>query len=235
MGIPFLFDYNSNNCKDCNEKMADAKVLLEKKYKEEFNVWCMGKSFGTLTNDTYTVICSPKLRPEFKFKAEIDDEGGDLLDEYVSRNICRKIELQIQKAIDRRLEPCVVRVATGSSWVESDDYRMTIENFLALTPNVKFALYLIVLEKNIRELEAGDFYLSVTHFFDFLPKISGGMSIYIVDEDSGGEIKTYLENHAGVDSDFYQLTKDYKRIYTTFSKSRLTIGREQFIRTVTEL
>lgn len=67
-----------------------AKRVLREKYNESFDVSEVGKGFGTLMNDTFTVSCRSTKHSDIVFKAEIEKEGMYVLDDYIPKRMSKR-------------------------------------------------------------------------------------------------------------------------------------------------
>ncbi len=214
-----------------NKKPKEAKTaekMLKEKYNEEFVTYSVGGRWGTLTNSTFTVICSPKDDPDLKFKAEIDKDGGYILDEYVSRKVSAKVEESFTKFFKDHFKDFVIKVDAGTKTIDSNKSDMPIEEFLKINENAKFAIDIVINKDNLSGVSATDLYNAMNSMLKTIPELKGAIEIYLVTNDVLIKANNYVKEKASVDSEFDELLKGSNSIFSQFKDGSLNISVEEF-------
>lgn len=208
------------------EKMT--KKLLMEKYKEDFVIHTIGKSFGTLTNTTFEAICSPEDDLNLKFMAEIDKDGEWISDEYVTSNVSAKIEKKLSETLNDTLTNFVIKVVADVGPTELSDPDISIKDFLQVQPEERFLIYLVINEKSIEEMDNGKIYDTIVAMFDNLPNISGKLNLYVTDAQTIEGVNTYITKHAVPDSGLAELLDKATTVGTMYYDNVLDISKDDF-------
>lgn len=205
-----------------------AEKMLKEKYNEEFVVYSIGGRWGTLTNSTFAVVCSPADNPDLKFKAEVEKNGAYMHDEYVSRRVSTLIEEALVKSLKDTVNKFVLKVSAGSKSIDSDNSSMSIEEFLKEKPNEKFVVDVIIDKNSLDGVSGKTLYSSLNSMLDTVPKLSGAIEVYFVTDDILQSSKNYLKEHANTDSEFDDILKNSSSIYSQFGDGVLNMSQEEF-------
>lgn len=214
-----------------NKKPKEAKTaekMLKEKYNEEFVTYSVGGRWGTLTNSTFTVICSPKDNSDLKFKTEIDKDGAYMLDEYVSRKVSAKVEESLTKSLKGTVESFAIKVGATNKSIDSNNSNISIEEYLKTKGDPGFAVYVVVEKDSLKGVSSDVLYNTLNSMLDSIPKFKGSMRIYFATKDVLNETSAYLKENANIDSNFQEILKDSKNIYSQINKGILQIPLDEF-------
>lgn len=228
--MTFLSSINLTGCgENLNTKREEiAKRLLEDKYNEDFDVYTIGKSFGTLTNTTFEVTCSPKSDSDLKFKAEVEKDGDWIDDEYVTRRVSNEVENKISEAISNTISDFAVKVDAGIKSTEITDPGISIDEFMKAEPEESFLIYIIIDKDSTDGITNDMLYDTFVSMLSDLPKLSGRVDIYLADKQVLEKAIDYMKEHANADSGLDEILKDTAAISSMFKDNVLEIGREDF-------
>lgn len=214
-----------------NKKPKEAKTaekMLKEKYNEEFVTYSVGGRWGTLTNSTFTAICSPKDNPDLKFKAEIDKDGAYMLDEYVSRKVSAKVEESLEKSLKSTAGSFAIKVGATNKSIDSKNSNMSIEEYLKTKGDPGFAIYIVLDKDSLEGVSSNLLYNSLNSMIDSIPKFKGSMRIYFATKDVLNSTREYLKENANIDSNFQEILKNSKNIYSQVNDGILQISLEEF-------
>lgn len=122
-----------------------AQSMLNKKYKQKFEVTGIGQRYGTQTNETFTVQCHSQEQPNVQFKAEVANDGAYMFDDYVAASVCNRLEQQFENACGDLYDDVILRISSRPMVTELDDPNIALDGFLRNT-NADFVLYLATSE-----------------------------------------------------------------------------------------
>ena len=213
------------------EKPSEVRIaekLLHEKYDEEFVIYKMGGRYGTLTNNTFSVISSPKNNPDLKFDAKIAKDGTYMTDGYVSRRVCDLIEKSLTLSLNTNLKNSVIHVGDASNANASNNSHMSIEEYIKTTKDPRFVVYIVTEKDSVTKVSSAELYNSLNIMFKSLPKLSGSLRIYIATKDAVEKTSAYLEETGRVDHGFEDLLKEAKTIYSQYQDDILVMSKEEF-------
>lgn len=207
-----------------------AEKLLQEKYNEEFVVHAMGGRWGTLTNNTFTVTCSPKSDLDLKFKAEIRKDGSTMYDEYVSRRVSAIIEEALVASLHAVSSRVVIKVGAVDKIIESSNSHLSLEEYLELKGDSgRFVVYTLLHKDALLETSGSALYDIIYFAIASLPKLNGSLRFYLVDDSTLDEVVSYLKENANIDSRFDDMVKGSVRVTSGITDGGLTILVDEFI------
>ncbi len=205
------------------DKKTAAQKLLEEKYNEEFVVY--EYSGQKLFNDYYTVNAYPKNNPELLFTASVDSDNKSLSDTFVSRNVCQKLADRVSRNLDDVSGYVYVSAETQMDEVITDDQDISVEDFINQNPGNDFIVYVIVVpdEKNPDNL-----YGKITGMFKNIEMASGGVHLYVCDEELMGKAHQYDLDNAKKFDDYEKMMEGNEVFYRFFSNGTIDISSNEF-------
>ena len=136
--------YGCKSKSSTSNQIEVAENLLNKKYNQTFCVNAIGERFGTLTNNTYKVQCYPVDSPNDIFVAEIDKDGNNIYDDYVSVCVCQKLKKSIKDNLNDNSE---ILVESRPSITEETNSNISVEEF-AENNDADFVVYAVTEENS---------------------------------------------------------------------------------------
>lgn len=210
-------------------RIETAQELLNEKYGEKFTVYSYGKSFGTLTNNTYTVICSPADEPALRFEAEIAKDGSYIYDEYVSRKVSDKIEKAMMKVLSVSNTQMAVKVGAATKIIDSVQADMPVKEFMALTPNAKFAIYVVLDQEKLTKQEASETVELLKKSIAATPSINGYVYLYLGTEEMVSQFSKYIRENPGADKGLFDILKSAKSLEAVITQSDFNIDKGKLL------
>ena len=223
--------FGTSGCSAQGGKTPEAKIaetLLQKKYNEEFVIYSMGKRYGTLTGNTFTVMCSPKDNPNLKFNAEIDKDGSFMQDEYVSRKVSDLIEKDLTKTFSKNFKDFVIKVGAAGKTTDSNNSNMSIQEYFKLKNDTWFAIYIVIDKDNLKDVSDDTIYNSISDTVGSVPNLSGGLKVYVVTKGVLQKAITYFKDYANLDSSFDELVSNPEDISSGFENGVLKMKLDEF-------
>lgn len=158
-----------------------AENLLNEKYNQTFCVNAIGERFGTLTNNTYKVQCYPVESPDDIFIAEVDKQGNNIYDDYISVCVCQKLKKSIKENLNDDTE---ILVESRPSITEETNSDISVEEF-AENNDADFVVYAVTKEK----------YDSFNEKFDSIATINNSINIElrVYSSKSDEQLKKFKE------------------------------------------
>ncbi len=204
-----------------DKKMQQAEQLLQQKYQEPFKAVYFIRHTGMQMHDSYTVVCHPVRKPELKFKAEIESGGGYLLDEYVSRNVCHRLEQQLNARLPEAPAACIVRVGTGTRYVTSAQADISIPEFIMQNPQARFIIYMIWSYEKNRPPET--LYPKVKNMLRGVPAINGGVELYLADAQIMRQVRGQVREASGMNGRLEKTLRRARKIWLPVRKGELAV------------
>lgn len=214
-----------------NKKPKEAKTaekMLKEKYNEEFVTYSVGGRWGTLTNSTFTAICSPKDNPDLKFKAEIDKDGAYMLDEYVTRKVSYSIEKSLTDYMGNNFEDFYIRVGATFRYTDLNKSNMSIEDLYRDHPDARFIIDIVIDNKNLKGDYTKNLYNNINSVIKTNPQMKGKILIYIVTNDTYQKIINYVKDRLDIDSEFDQILKGSKSFNVEVTDGTMDMTFETF-------
>lgn len=206
-----------------------AQELLKAKYGEDFKMYTYGKSFGTLTNNTFTVVCSPVDEPELRFEAEIAKDGSYMIDEYVARKVSDKIEKKMMEVLNSSKIDISVKVGSGTKTIESSKSDMSAEEFIELMPNAKFAIYVVIGKTGLTSEEAFVITGLLNKSLILTPNINGYIYLYLGPTEMITRFNEYKQENPWADKGMFDILKDANSVEAEISKSVFNIKNDELM------
>lgn len=231
IGVSGCMKESNNNDSKPNsiaEKRAKlAEKMLNKKYGKEFVAYSVGNSWGTMNEDTFTALCYEKSSPTLRFEAEIDKDGTYMFDEYVSRNVSEKIESKIQSQLENSPFKIAVKVGAGVTNIDSNQYDMSVEEFIKLVPTSSFAIYIVIEKQDLSIDEARILVEQLSTSVKEFTTLNGAMDIYVGKESMLDDFNKYNKENPNADSGMFDTVKEAKNGLYQIEGGKLQLSAEQ--------
>lgn len=206
------------------EQKAQAVQLLNDKYHEDFEI---ERFLGQESmNDYYEVLAFSTEYPEVLFEARAARDGSYIMDEYVASRVCRKVEQQLEEQLGGLAGYTQVKVQAVSKSIDSAEADMSIQEFMSLKAENKFAVYLIY---SPVQMDPQKVYQTLTGMFTGLECMSGSIQLYVTSEKILQQTQIYLEQTAKVDYEFDEALEFTEPITVPFENGRIRLTENEFI------
>lgn len=212
-----------------NQREKLALNLLNEKYNEDFVVYTIGESYGTLTNSTFTAICSPKDDLDIRFEAKVDKDGKGIRDGYIIRQICKKVENEISTVLDTSISSYTIRVTSPGSVTNITDTNASIEDYVNEDKNRKYNIKIIIDQEGLKDINSEELYGAFQEMFNNLPVMNGSLHLYFTDSSVLSDVRDYLSNHVDTEDSFYKLVEDSKVLDMMFTDNQLSFDLNKFV------
>lgn len=217
-------------CGTTEDRKRSAEKLLAEKYKEDFVVTSYDGQ--QMMESYYTVTAYAKNHPGLPFEANIDDNTGNLSDDYVSRRVCASISERITLNLSGL--PCTYYVHTdimsGDSLCPDPD--ISVEQFVKdWEPGNRYYVYLYLPED---PADASAVYDCISRCFSGLEMLKGNISIYRCNDQVLSSVQDYVESNTGIYSDYAELTNPYLCGQFGFENGVIAISQTDVIHFYTE-
>lgn len=206
------------------EQEEQAVQMLNEKYNEEFQI---ERYLGQESmNDYYEVLAFSTEYPDILFEAKAARDGSFIMDEYVASRVCRKAEEQMEEQLGGLPGYIQLKVQAVSKSIDSAQADMSMQEFMSLKSNNRFAVYLIY---SPAEIDSSKVYQNLTGMFSGLECMSGNIQLYVTDEKVLKQTQEYLGQRAKVDYELDEVLKFADSITIPFGNGNIQLTEREFI------
>lgn len=212
------------------ERMEKAKVLLEEKYQEEFEI-LEYQGIINIAEEEYKVMAAAKNSPDILFEAKASGKESYLSDEYITAKVCRLMEEQMLRNLGSMKGYLKVKIQAVSKTIASSDSKMSIQEYMTLKPSNLYAVYL---HYHPLDVDGKVIYENMQKAFVGMGNMSGAIELYIVDEDKLKEIASYLKECAILDEQYKELLSEVIAIRIPFKNGNIQLTEEELVKEIAD-
>lgn len=209
-----------------------AKKLLKEKYNEDFTVFTSGKGYGTLTNNTFTVVAAPKDNEDLKFEAEIEKEGDWMIDEYVQALLEDEIKKIVSNKIKNELtDDFFIKVYIGWSDTKiTNKNSVSLDAYMKKQPNVPVVIDVLFNKNTMANIDSKKEYEVFADLFAKDLPFTSTLEIYYTSMDVVQKSEEYFKKHAEAYDDFDKMVEGSLEIGIGITNGKLNISSSEFIK-----
>ena len=233
------------------ERSEKAARLLEAKYGEKFIIdEYRGYPAKKPTQDYYTVIAHSEEYPTILCSARIGDDDT-ISDTYVCERLMARMSAEMSKSLEILKGPRyifmqpvrksphllndlgynVMRAFTPYATI--NDPNTSLETFLKEDPEQEIFVYVGYVPQ--KDETAEDLYDGITAMITSMGSAHGYVGVYICDDKSLGEMRTYVEGHDVLYRDYDKLTRDRLAGYIRYENGKLIDAKSDFVESARKL
>lgn len=212
------------------ERMEKAKVLLEEKYQEEFEI-LEYQGIINIAEEEYKVMAAAKNSPDILFEAKASGKESYLSDEYITAKVCRLMEEQMLRNLGSMKGYLKIKIQAVSKTITSSDSKMSIQEYMTLKPSNLYAVYLHYYPLDV---DGKVIYENMQKAFVGMGNMSGAIELYIVDEDKLKEIASYLKECAILDEQYKELLSGVIAIRIPFKNGNIQLTEEELVKEIAD-
>jgi hypothetical protein len=220
---------DSKSMSDREKKANLAEKLLHEKYGKNFTVYSEGGSYGTLTDDTFTVLAYEKNAPTLRFRADIAKDGSYMLDDFISTKVSDKIETSVRKDLQQANINIALKVGAGVTGIDSKNADMSVDEFIQKVPKAAFVITVVMEKKILSFEEANNLVALLSNSIQKFPNLKGSVDIYVGSKSMLENFNRYNRENPGGDSGMYETVKNAKNGLYYMEGGRLKLTTEQLI------
>jgi hypothetical protein len=209
-----------------------AKDLLQEKYEDEFVVYSIGNSWGTLTEDTFTALSYEKNSPTVRFEATVAKDGSYLIDEYIRRKISDEMEKRMLDVMQNSSFNIGLKVGPDIKIVDSNNTNMTVEEYMKLAPNLGFRFYVVTDAKNLSDNEARELVDVLSRSVQEYSNINGSMDLYFSSTSTLDQFNDYIKKNPNADSGMFEILEEANHEQHDITNSTLELTAEELLKTL---
>lgn len=204
-----------------------AEELLQEKYGEEFVVYSVGNSWGTLTEDTFTALSYEKTSPTVRFEAKVAKDGSYLIDEYISRKISDEMENKMLEVIKDSPFTIALKVGPDIKIVDSNHSDMSVDEYMKQVPKLGFRFYVVTDAKNLSAEEASEMLDLLSRSIQLYPVINGSMDLYFDSHSTIEQFNDYIKENPNADSGMFEILEEANHEQYNITNSTLELTAEE--------
>jgi hypothetical protein len=204
-----------------------AQDLLQEKYGEEFVVYSVGNSWGTLTEDTFTALSYEKNSPTVRFEAKVDKDGSYLIDEYISRKVSDKMEKRMLEVMRDSSFNLALKVGPDIKVIESSDANMSVEEYMEQLPKLGFRFYVVTDANSLSNEEASEMLDVLSQSVQLYPNINGSLDLYFSSPSTVDQFNDYIKENPNADNGMFELLEEATHAQYDITNSTLELTAEE--------
>ena len=211
-------------CGNKEERAEKVKAALEEKYGGEFEVMrVMGQG---VMEDYFVAEAYNTDYPDLPFSLNMDVNDGTFMDGYVLKRGTNLIAGQAAQNLGSLQGAYYVHVQSMFPDSVSSDPEISLDAYLESENTNFFTIYLYV---DPDQETPESLYSAVSAILKGMGKMEGSVEIFFADEKKMDQAREYVESHAGLENEYYEIGKDSHVIGIRFAEGALQITEDSFL------
>ncbi len=204
-----------------------AENLLHEKYGEEFVVYSVGNSWGTLTEDTFTALSYEKNSPTVRFEAKVAKDGSYLIDEYISRKISNEMESEMLEVMKDSPFTIALKVGPDIKIVDSTNSNMSVGEYMEKVPKLGFRFYVVTDAKKLSAEEESEMLDLFIRSIQSYPAINGSVDLYFGSPSMIEQFNDYMKENPNADSGMFEILEEATHEQYNITNSTIELAAEE--------
>ncbi len=209
-------------CNKTKSQEALAIELLNAKYNDQFLIEEIQSQ--NFLEKYYTVIAYQKDDTNVLFKAQVDFDGENISDNYVSKKLCERLSDKIARNLNELPGIFYIFCEPMVEVTVLKDVNITIEEYMKISPKNRFVIYLNYSPENAL---SGDVYSALSNLLKDVEGVSGQVQLYIMEEEMLKDVQDYVENHDALYDDYEDMVEQYLAGILEVENGKLTATKDE--------
>ncbi len=206
-----------------NDREEIAKTALQQKYQEEFEITDVFPY--KLGQDYYRVQAYPVKDPNILFRGSIGIEDHSLSDNYVERTVCRKLQEQVDRNLDKLPGYYYLFTHAMGPQPVANDKTISVKEYSELDPNNLFRVELFFEPQDASDEAV---FNALKDAFKDIPYLRGEVRFYVVNNDLMTEIQEYFSSKDDVYYEFSHKMNLVPYVELKYENGLLTMSWDEF-------
>ena len=196
-----------------------AVKLLNKKFNDVFEIERV--QAHQYLRGYYTVIAYQQDNADLLFRAYVDDDGGAISDNYVTKLVCNELSDKVAQNLNSLKGIYYIFSEAMMELTMLDDIETSLDEFLKGCPENKFSIHVNFAPEDTTAEEVA---LGLMHILNDLQALRGNIYLYIADQLTLAKIQEYRETHDTCYDDYEKIVESYYVGMIEFEKGTIILA-----------